>query len=104
MFTRHWEGKPGMDIVSHPEQMALLNGATGSRVTVPAHGHPHPGDGPTPLQAREALDFVAIPFRGSDSGDSCKGSEMPPTDPLVSLYAYPEALWRMYAKAGVDAP
>ena len=93
-----------MDIVSHPEQMALLNGATGSRVTVPAHGHPHPGDGPTPLQAREALDFVAIPFRGSDSGDSCKGSEMPPTDPLVSLYAYPEAVWRMYAKAGVDAP
>lgn len=93
-----------MDIVSHPEQMALLNGTTGSRVRVPAHGHPHPRDGPTPLQAREALGFVAVSFWGSDSGDSCKGSEMPQTDPSVSLYAYPEALWRMYVKAGVDAP
>lgn len=41
---------------------------------------------------------------GSDSGDRCKGPEMPQTGSSVSLYAYPEALWRMYAKAGVDAP
>lgn len=35
---------------------------------------------------------------GSDSGDRYKGPEMPQTDPSVSLYAYPEALWRMMLK------
>lgn len=101
MHPSLWEGKPGMDIMSHLER---LNVSTGSRVRVPAHRHAHLGYGPTPLQTREVLDFVAISFWGSDSGERCKGPEMPQTDPSVSLYACPGAFWRMYAKVGVDAP
>lgn len=44
-----------MDIMSHLE---CLNGTTGGRVL--AHRHSHLMYGPTPLQAREVLDFIAI--------------------------------------------